>query len=309
MVLPTPVVDISTDGPIRYEFETAAVTRPSVTLNDVVRQTWKRTLAITVLVVIAGQFLLSPVLQARAQIVAARELAQRFAIAAGAIGQSDLSPLPNEPVAVGSAIATLSIPSLGVEQVVAEGAQSQQLQRGPGHVSGTSGIGEKGVSVIAGRRASWGAPFAHINKLRVGDTITTTTVAGPMTYAVVRVTNALPDLRSATGNKSQLVLVSSTPAGLATGDLVVVAESTKPAYLSTPQNRLPEASVRQGNLAASVPAAGWLLLLVLFVALATFWLRSGLMDRVLVWTLGAPVVALVALLLLRAVDALLPGTL
>jgi sortase A len=249
------------------------------------------------------------VLQSRAQIVAARELAQRFAIAAGAIGQSDLSPLPSEPVAVGSVIATLSIPSLGVDQVVAEGAQSQQLQRGPGHVSGTAGIGEKGVSVIAGRRTAWGAPFAKINKLGVGDTITTSTVAGPMTYEVVRVTNALPDLRTNTGNKSQLVLVTSTPAGLATGDLVVIAESTKPGYLSTPQNRLPETSVRQGNLGAVVPAAGWLFLMVMFVALATFWLRSGLMDRVLVWSLGAPVVALVALLLLRAFDAMLPSTL
>ena len=122
-------------------------------------------------------------------------------------------------------------------------------------------------------------------------------------------TNVLPDLRTNTANKSQLVLVTSTPAGLATGDLVVIAESTKPAYLSTPQNRLPVTSVRQGNLGAVVPAGGWLFLMVMFVALATFWLRSGLMDRVLVWSLGAPVVALVALLLLRAFDAMLPSTL
>lgn len=294
---------------VRYEFETVTVQRPVHSLAGVLRGTWAKTLAVCILTLIAAQFLVTPLLQSRSQMVAGRELAARFDVARGAMGMTDLSPLPNEPVAVGTPLAVLSIPSLRLQQIVAEGASAAQLQHGPGHVSGTVGIGERGVSIIAGRRAAWGAPFGAVPSLKVGDSVTATTVAGRVEYKVTQVTTVAPDLRAPTGAMSRLVLQTSSPAGLALSDSYIVADSVKPAFPSTPQNRLPDVGVRGGDLTALPQAVLWIALLVLFVGLARYWVVAGVMDRVLAWSLATPVLALAGLLALRALSSLLPATL
>lgn len=294
---------------ITYEFRVITEAEAAPRFVDVVRQTWRQTLALVAVAVVAGQFLVMPLVQQRTQASLGRELQERFAVAAGAIGLSDLSPLPNEPVALGTPIAMLSIPALGVEQVVVEGAAASQTQGGPGHVAGTAGIGERGVSIIAGHRTTAGAPFANVDALKVGDTISTVTVAGPMSYKVTAIGTKVPDVRATTGNRSVLVLATGAPVGLALSDVVVVAESTSPAYPSTPQNRLADGGLRSAHSAAAVPVIVLVALLLLAISLARFWFRSGLMDRLLVWTLASPVVLLVGFLLARAVAGLLPATL
>lgn len=294
---------------VTYEFRVTTQAADAVRLADVLRQTWRQTLAVIAIAVVAAQFLVLPLVQQRSQITLARELQERFTVAAGAIGHSDLSPLPHEPLAMGTPVAALSIPALGVEQVVVEGAAAAQTQKGPGHVAGTSGIGERGTAVVAGHRTTSGAPFARLDRLKVGDVIKTVTVAGPLTYRVTAVGDSVPDLRAATGDRARLVLASSSPAGLAFSDLIVTAESTAPAFASTPQNRLADGGLRSGDAGAAAPSAALLVLLMLVISLARFWFRAGLMDRLLVWTLAGPVVLLLGFMLSGAVAELLPPTL
>lgn len=304
MLAPTPVVQ-----PVRYEFETVTVQRAAHTLAGTLRDVVGHALAIVVLVLIAAQFLVTPVLQSRSQVVAGRDLAARFDTALGAVGMADLSPLPNEPVAAGTAVALLRVPALGLSQVVLEGASGAQLQHGPGHMTGTSGVGEPGVSLIAARRATWGSPFAHLPRLKVGDVITTTTVAGTMDYRVTKVTTAAPDFQAQTGSTARLVLQTSTPAGLAFGDVFVIADSTRAAFPETPQGRLPDAGARQSDFRAVPVALMWVALMVLFVGLAYYWVRARIMERALAWTLVAPIIVLAGLLALRAFASALPPTL
>ena len=293
----------------RYEFHTVTADSSDNGIWRTVTRTWKTTLAAVIAGLVAALFLVTPVLQMRSQTVVAQQLQQRFTTAAGAAGATDLSPLPNEPLALGTPVALLQVPSLGISQVVVEGASGAQLSGGPGHVPGTAGIAERGTSVIAGRRATWGAPFAKVPTLKVGDELRTTTVAGTMTYRVSSVSSAMPDLAGASGSAATLVLATSTPAGIASGDVFVTAVSTRPAFMSTPQNRLPDTGLRGAPLSAALPFVGWLAALVLMCALARSWVASNLMDRVLAWSIAAPVVGLLGLLALRALAALLPATL
>ena len=79
----------------------------------------------------------------------------------------------------GTPVAALSIPRLGLDQaVVVEGTSAQDLTLGPGHRRDTVLPGQTGVSVIYGRRVSFGGPFEHLMQLQVGDVITTTTGQG-----------------------------------------------------------------------------------------------------------------------------------
>ncbi|NDB18798.1 MAG: sortase [Actinobacteria bacterium] len=307
-VRPTAVVGRA-QAPVTYEFHVVSPEQQTPRIVEVFSATWRHTLAVIAVALVAAQFLVLPLVQQRAQVAAARQLQQSFTMAAGAIGHSDLSALPNEPMAVGSAVASLEIPKLGVQQVVVEGATGSQTLAGPGHVSGSAGVGERGTSIVVGHRASAGAPFAGLGSLAVGDVIKTVTIAGPMEYRVTSVGNQLPELPASTGDRSQLVLVTGTPAGVALTDLVVTAESTKPAYASTPQNRLQGSGIRSIDAGAVAPTLASLLLLLGFITCARFWLRAGIMDRVLIWTVAAPVVALLGLLLTRSVAGLLPPTL
>ena len=90
------------------------------------------------------------------------------------------------PIALGSPVALLSMPDIGVKDlVVVEGSRSTQLQDGPGHVLGSVLPGQQGVSVVAGRSLSFGAPFADIAELAAGDKITVTTGQGEFVYDVL----------------------------------------------------------------------------------------------------------------------------
>lgn len=292
-----------------YEFETVSVNKPAHSLVGILRSTWRTSVSVSVLALLAGLFLLTPLLQTRAQVVGARELAAQFDTARGALGLSDLSPLPNEPVATGSAIAALSIPKIGLSQVVFEGADGATLQHGPGHISGTAGIGERGISAIAGRRATWGSPFAKLASLKPGDTVRTTTVAGTLTYKVTQVTSQAPDFREATGTASRLVLVTSAPAGIAASDVYVLADSTAPAFPTTPQNRLSESGIRGGSLAEVPVAVFWILAMITFAGLARLWTLGRTMDKLLAWSTAAPIIVLCAVMALRALTQALPATL
>ncbi|MFF3001311.1 class E sortase [Kitasatospora sp. NPDC057940] len=92
---------------------------------------------------------------------------------------------PTGAAADGAPVALLDIPAIGLHQaVVVEGTTGRDLMRGPGHRRDTALPGQGGVAVLFGRGATFGAPFAELSGLRVGDKIEATTGQGKFTYTV-----------------------------------------------------------------------------------------------------------------------------
>lgn len=126
----------------------------------------------------------------------------------------------------GSAVAVLSIPSLGLHQVVVEGTSAADLMNGPGLMPGTSLPGTPGNAVIAGRRVTYGAPFASIGSLRRGARIKIVDGAGTWTYRVTRtfdVSSGERDVVAPTAD-NRLTLITSNSTISTSGRLVVVAK-------------------------------------------------------------------------------------
>lgn len=92
---------------------------------------------------------------------------------------------PLGPVAEGQPVAVLTIPAIGVRNlVVVEGTSAEDLTQGPGLLRAGPLPGQAGVSEIFGRRATFGAPFAGLSRLRAGDQIQAVTGQGTAVYRV-----------------------------------------------------------------------------------------------------------------------------
>lgn len=132
-------------------------------------------LAVLVLGFVGYLYFLSGVQEARAQTGMYATLSGELAKAVAPLG----SPTPGTPVAI------LNIPAIGVHnEVVVEGTSPENLTLGPGHLRDSALPGQTGVSVLYGRRATFGAPFGRVPLLRPGDVISATTGQGTSSYVV-----------------------------------------------------------------------------------------------------------------------------
>jgi sortase A len=213
----------------------------------------------------------------------------------------------------GTPVALLSIPRVGMRNdVVVEGTSPNDLKGGPGHLAVSPLPGEFGNSVIAARRTTYGGPFRALNELRAGDAIQVVTGQGSFAYVVsstetINAGSAAPLLGTL---DSRLTLVTSTPAYVPNGRLVVIA-LLQGTPIDVPTR--PASSIAADDLGlASVPTATvvsamWLLLLGVALGLAlrlrTRWPAS------IVVMFAAPVVLGLAVLLFSGIDASLPGML
>jgi sortase A len=98
----------------------------------------------------------------------AAEAQSAFAVAKASL---DAQPL-GAPWAIGSPIARLVIPVLGLDEIVIEGVGDEELNAGPGHLPGSALPGEKGNAVISAHRDRH---FSSLGSLQVGDVVTTET--------------------------------------------------------------------------------------------------------------------------------------
>ncbi|WBM79642.1 sortase [Cryobacterium breve] len=64
----------------------------------------------------------------------------------------------------GTPVAVLDIPSIDVHEIVVEGTDSGTLRTGPGHRRDTPLPGQSGISVLMGRAAAYGGPFARLQE-------------------------------------------------------------------------------------------------------------------------------------------------
>jgi sortase A len=92
---------------------------------------------------------------------------------------------PEQRVEVGESFAFLSIPAIGLHDVVVyEGVDRETLQSGPGHMPRTPLPGQPGNSVISGHRTTYGRPFFDFDQLEPGDSVEVESEVGTHVYEI-----------------------------------------------------------------------------------------------------------------------------
>jgi sortase A len=93
-------------------------------------------------------------------------------------------PPPMKAPPAGTPVARIEIPKIDADWIVVEGTSVEALKKGPGHFTGTAYPGEKGNVVISAHRATYGAPFARMHEVGVGDVVRVSTERGVFEYRV-----------------------------------------------------------------------------------------------------------------------------
>lgn len=94
------------------------------------------------------------------------------------------------PAGVGTVLAELQIPAIGVDQFVLRGLTyapavwERLLRDGPSHLAGSALPGQPGNMVIFGHLNIWGSVFYHLAEVRPGDVVRLVEPAGTFTYTV-----------------------------------------------------------------------------------------------------------------------------
>jgi sortase A len=213
----------------------------------------------------------------------------------------------------GAPVAIIALPRLHHRLTAVQGTTSNTLKSGPGHLRASPLPGQAGNAVIVGRRMSYGGPFLHLDQLRKGDRITTTTGQGRATYVVDGPAHYLAsgrgDVLGATAD-NRLTLITSDPPLLASQRLVVTAALSGRPYVA-PAGRPADVRADEDGLRGQTGAARPLLLwsgLLLVAVIGAAWFARRWRART-VWLAAVPVVAALLWLLFGSVVPLLPATL
>jgi LPXTG-site transpeptidase (sortase) family protein len=200
----------------------------------------------------------------------------------------------------GTSVAVLSIPALGLRDVVFEGTSGAVLQSGPGHLRDTPVPGQAGTSEIMGRELTYGGPFGRLDQLSPGDELTVTTGLGESTFRVI-------DLRRAGDREPAPVAAGHGRLILATADgiplwlsgvLHVDADLVSPTQ-PTASPVLTSATLPPAEQALAIDPSAWFPLvlwgqaLLLGAALIT-WARTR-WGRWQVWIVAVPVLGFLGL--------------
>jgi sortase A len=140
-------------------------------------------------------------------------------------GPPAVAPTTNAP-AEGQPVGDIRIPKIGINQIMVEGTNTQDLRKGPGHYTGTPLPGQTGNASVAGHRTTYGHPFYNLDGVAVGDPVVVTTVQGVFVYDTVKSEVVSPDdnnvLKNTPGH--MLTLTTCNPRFSASSRLVVVAQ-------------------------------------------------------------------------------------
>ncbi|HSL74727.1 MAG TPA: class E sortase [Ilumatobacteraceae bacterium] len=233
-----------------------------------------------------------------------------------ATGTAPIGAVDNQdrPVAVGSPIAYLEIPEIGLRQVVVAGTTSTALFDGPGHRRDTVLPGQAGASIIMGRQAAFGGPFGDIDRLEAGDSIVVTTGQGEFEYEVLGVRReGDPVPPPPEPGSSRLLLATADgrpylPEGVLRVDADLVGEATGGPPRAFSSATLPRSEQFMGSDTSTLWALVlWIqLLIALTIGAVWAWHRWG---RPQAWIVFLPPLLLVGLAASGQVARLLPNLL
>lgn len=217
-------------------------------------------------------------------------------------------------LALGTPIAFIDIPSIGVSEVIGEGTTASVLFDGPGHRRDTPVPGQVGSSVIFGRRAAFGGPFSDISELKPGATIRVTTGQGIFEFKVLGVRReGMPAPAAPAAGTARLLLVTAAgraflPEGVVRVDADLVGQAAVgPPRLITAAALPANERVMAGDAGTLWVLAFWLQALILLsVAVVWSWHRWG---RAQTWVVLFPALLFVGLAASGEVARLLPNLL
>lgn len=254
--------------------------------------------------------LLGSLRHSRDQQTAYQGLRDTLAKATTPVGQTTFT---GTLVPLGTPIALLRIPQIGLQQVVLEGTTAGVTRSGPGHRRDTPLPGQPGASYIVGRRAGYGGPFHGLARLRPGQEFTVTTGQGEQRFRVVDVRRAGDVVPPPSPSGSRLVLVTATgapylPDGVLRVDADLVSTVQPAPTRAFGIGSLPrQEKDLQGDDTALVALMLW--------AQAFFLVTVGVVlvrarwGRPQVWLVAAPLLAYVGLHVADEVARLLPNLL
>lgn len=126
----------------------------------------------------------------------------------------------------GRPIGKLLVPSIGLESVLIQGADTSDLREGPGHWPETPMPGLGGNFVVSGHRTTYGAPFFKLDKLVEGDEIQVLMPYVAAQYRVTRTMIVAPDEVEVVAQRGveEISLATCHPIYSAKQRLVVQAE-------------------------------------------------------------------------------------
>jgi len=214
-------------------------------------------------------------------------------------------------LAFGTPVAVLSIPEIGLNVVVLQGTTSDVLEGGPGHLRDTAMPGQEGVSVILGRRAAYGGPFARIASLSPGAIFKVITAQGVTRYRVLDVRRAGDPNPPVKRGRGRLILATADGPPFAPTGVVWVDADTVSAPKLAPTMVISASDLSPSELALGTEPGDWLPLVLwgeglLVAVLAITWLRS-LWGRWQTWTVAVPVLGYLGLAVADQVARLLPN--
>jgi LPXTG-site transpeptidase (sortase) family protein len=229
----------------------------------------------------------------RAQLTSYADFRVQLAQAIAPVGPT-VAGDPRALLPLGTPVAVLAIPRLGLRDVVFEGTTGAVLQSGPGHLRDSVLPGQAGIAEVMGRAATYGGPFGRLSELNPGDTITVTTGQGVSRFRVLDVRRAGdPEPPVLAGGRGRLELVTADgPAFLPAGVLRVDADQVTPvqpaAGLVLTHATLPAAeNPLAGDPNAWFPLVLWGQGLVAAAVLVT-WARTR-WGRWQIWIVAVPV--------------------
>ncbi|MEL4320236.1 class E sortase [Leifsonia sp. YIM 134122] len=217
-------------------------------------------------------------------------------------------------LADGDPVAILEIPTIGVNEIVAEGTSSGVLTGGPGHRRDTVLPGQAGVSVLFGRAAAYGGPFSRIQQLAPGDEFTVRTGQGLAKFEVMGLRYAGdPTPPAPTRGESRLILQTArgpafVPTGIAYVDATLVGDAEPAGARQTSSQSLAPAQRALATDTSTVWALVFALQFLIVAEFASVWAfrRLGAQKT---WIVFVPVLLLGGLYVGDQVVRLLPNLL
>ena len=264
-------------------------------------------IAIVSLWMAAQMLFLGSLEQNRAQDLLYKELRHTLA------GPPDKAPPIGPVVPVGDPVALLTIPAIDLEQVVVEGTASGDLLAGPGHRRDTPLPGQQGTSVVYGRAATYGGPFADLTRLGPGDEIEVVGAQGEKTFVVAGVRRAGDPLpQPPAEGAARLTLVTAEGSGrlgALTPDSVVYVDADAKKGFPAPPGRpaaVPDSEKAMAADEGALPLLALCLALLLAATLGVIAARQR-WSTVLVWVVAAPLVIALSWAATGVVMRLLPN--
>jgi len=254
-------------------------------------------LAVAILGFVGYLFFLSGVQEARAQTTL-------YARMQGELGQAIA---PTGPTTPGSPVALLNVPAIHLSNmVIVEGTSPESMTLGPGHLRSTPLPGQAGISVVFGRRATFGAPFGDLPELKKGDLITTITSQGQARYEVIAVSNSSkPVPFSEIPNQLLLVTADSRIAPVHYVEVeakLLTSAQPEPGHLPA----IGSAEVALGrDYYALIPAMAWAIALAAAAFCGSY--LAGRWVRWAAWIVTIPVILAIVWNLYESLSALLPN--